>query len=144
MKWLPIRIRKEYLDEVIVGTKRVEYRKDNEFWRIRIQNLATNCGFRLSEDNITFPRGSVGAVFICGKRIHRREIIQIRRIITPDFFSEQGKKDVNTEMCWAIHLGHEILSKQEDIDVQVSLKEIREGKAKTFQNHSDFLRELKT
>lgn len=45
------------------------------------------------------------AVFICGKRSHRREITMISRHQTPGDFSAQGKQDVNTPYCFNFYLG---------------------------------------
>ena len=81
------RIRKRYFDAIVAGEKRKEYRRDSEFWRKRLKpSLDT-------------------AVFICGKRVHRRKILSVTRQVTPTWFSEQGKKDVDTPTCLAFHLG---------------------------------------
>lgn len=88
-KNLVFRIRKQYFDAIVSGAKTTEFRKDSEFWRKRIL-------------------GATVAVFICGKRVHRRRILQVQRIKTPKWFSEQGKRDVDTSTCFAIYLGSEI------------------------------------
>lgn len=87
LKSAVFRIRKEYFDAIVSGDKTIEYRKDSPFWRKRL-----------------FASPQI-AVFICGKRVHRREITDIYLMNTPSDFSEQGKSDVPTEMCFAIHLG---------------------------------------
>ena len=89
-KSVVLRIRKRYFDAVVSGLKTVEFRKDSEFWRKRIQDAGV-------------------AVFICGKRIHRRNILSVQVIKTPGWFSEQGQKDVDTPYCFAIYLGGEVL-----------------------------------
>jgi len=89
MKSLVFRIRSRYFDAIVSGKKRVEYRKDIDFWKKRIL-------------------GAEVAVFICGKRVHRRKILEVERIKTPEWFSDQGKMDVDTPTCLAIHLGSEI------------------------------------
>lgn len=88
-KNLVLRIRAKYFNAILLEQKTVEYRKDSEFWRKRIL-------------------GAEVAVFLCGKRVHRRRILKIKRIKTPEWFSEQGKKDVDTPTCLAIYLGSEI------------------------------------
>lgn len=98
MKKLVFRIRKEYFDAIVEGTKRIEYRKDSQFWGARIR------GFDRIENSQEYM-----AVFICGKRTHRREIVAIERIKTPDYFSEQGNLDVDTPTCLAFHLGKILL-----------------------------------
>lgn len=88
MTSLVFRIRKQYFDAIVKGEKTVEFRRDSPYWRKRI-----------------IGKPAYTAVFICGKQVHRRKIIDITRLPTPDGFSEQGKQDVDTTMCFAIHLG---------------------------------------
>jgi len=90
---LVFRIRKRYFDAIVRGEKTTEFRKASDFWRKRIEGK----GEALNT-----------AVFICGKQIHRRQILMIQEIETPDWFSEQGKEDVNTETCFAISLGAQV------------------------------------
>lgn len=109
------RIRKKYFDLIVRGEKIVEYRRDSPFWQKRIFN--SDPGNEHLRENVENPErlfkfeGLKGegftAVFICGKRIHRREVVRISRIKTPLYFSDQGKKDVDTETCFAFHLGDE-------------------------------------
>lgn len=99
MKNLVFRIRKRYFDAIVSGEKTTEFRPDSSFWRARID------GKSLEEGELW-----VG-VFICGKRVHRREITWIQKmdtLDTPTWFSEQGKKDVSTPKCYAIYLGKEV------------------------------------
>jgi hypothetical protein len=56
----------------------------------------------------------IEAVFICGKQIHRREVTGIERTLTPKYFSEQGKLDVNTPTCLAFHLGLSVNTKRKE------------------------------
>lgn len=106
------RIRKRYFDDIVAGKKTVEYRRDIVFWRIRVVNVVADPEFiRLMVcTNKEIEPMSIDAdgVFICGKRIHRRKITAISRIRTPGDFSDQGKKDVDTELCFAFHLGEEV------------------------------------
>ena len=91
---LVFRIRRQYFDQIVAGEKKIEYRRDSPFWKKAV-------GQPLGEPKYT-------AVFICGKRVHRRRIIAIEKRATPDYFSEQGKKDVDTPLCFAFHLGDEV------------------------------------
>ena len=84
------RIRKRYFDAIVSGDKRIEYRKDSDFWRKRLLKMPQI------------------AVFMCGKRVHRRRIKDIYLMETPSDFSNQGKLDVPTETCFAITLGEAI------------------------------------
>jgi hypothetical protein len=90
---LVFRIRKQYFDAIVSEEKTTEFRRASPFWRKRIEGK----GEALKT-----------AVFICGKQVHRRKITLIQEIETPSWFSEQGKKDVDTPTCFAIHLGSEV------------------------------------
>ena len=94
---------------IVRGEKIVEYRRDIPFWRVRIANIfskeAIQGMFQLAP---ALSGIEIEGVFICGSRIHRREIIGIERIKTPSFFSDQGKKDVDTPTCLAFYLGQEV------------------------------------
>lgn len=100
MKSIVFRVRKQYFDAIVAGEKTVEYRKDSPFWRKRLGPIADK----------KFPgqQEQIIAVFLCGKQIHRRLITEVHQIRTPDNFSEQGKKDVSTELCYAVYLGEEV------------------------------------
>ena len=89
------RIRERYFDLIVIGEKKIEYRKDKPFWVKRI--------IKANQEG----RGAQ-AVFICGKRKHVRWITFIERMKTPAF-SEQGKKDVDTPECFGFHLGDEVV-----------------------------------
>jgi len=106
MRKLSFRIRKQYFDAIVKGEKLIEYRRDIPFWHVRLANVfsqeAIQGNFQL-DPNLSGVE--MEAVFICGKRIHRREITGIERIKTPAWFSNQGKHDVDTETCLAFHLG---------------------------------------
>jgi hypothetical protein len=109
MKRLCFRIRKQYFELIEKGIKTVEYRRDIPFWQKRIQNIMADpdVSMKLKLGRAVaraFP-DDVQAVFICGKRIHRRQAIAFARQHTPKCFSDQGKKDVDTETCLAFYLG---------------------------------------
>ena len=89
MKAVSLRVRKRYFDDIVSGKKQVEYRKCSLYWLRRF---------------IVDDPPEV-AVFVCGKRVHRRKIVEVKLVRTPANFSEQGKKDVPTSDCFAIHLG---------------------------------------
>jgi len=95
MRHLVLRIRKEYFDAIVSGEKTTEFRPDSPFWRTRIDGKGIEGELWV-------------AVFICGKRVHRREIVAIQKVETPTWFSEQGQKDVSTPKCYAISLGKEV------------------------------------
>jgi len=90
MTSLVLRIRKCYFDAIVSGKKTTEFRRASPFWRKRI------VGKGEALDTV---------VFICGKRVHRRKITLIQEIKTPLFYNIQGKNDVDTPTCFAVHLG---------------------------------------
>jgi len=89
LKKVVFRIRKQYFDQIVKGTKKVEYRKFSKSWQKKLENAKV-------------------AVFICGKKVHRRIVERVEHIQTPLNFSAQGKKDVPTASCFAVYLGEEI------------------------------------
>lgn len=86
VKYAVFRIRWEYFGDVKSGVKTIEYRKASDFWRPRLKDADV-------------------AVFLCGKQVHRRRILFVEEIPTPDWFSSQGRKEVDTPTCFAVHLG---------------------------------------
>jgi len=94
LKSAVFRVRKRYFGAIVRGEKKVEYRKDSRFWARRL---------------VSNPQPTV-AIFLCGRQVHRRQITSIEFIETPKGFSKQGRKDIPTTYCWAIHLGEEIKS----------------------------------
>ena len=112
------RIRRRYFDQIVAGTKTVEYRRDTPFWQVRINNCFSRLGMKdmeyvIANNELTFNvplyvDDSVQAIFICGKAKHVRQAMGIQRLATPSYFSDQGKKDVNTSTCLAFNLGNTI------------------------------------
>lgn len=136
MKTIVFRVRKQYFDAIEKGDKPVEYRKDAPYWRKTLIGLRTitgadqkkhimmtDCAHYPEKKKKTCPWGpeeqycdrcnnytlDLAGLFICGKRTHKRRITDVDRIPTPVDFSAQGKKDVDTDYCFRIHLG-EILN----------------------------------
>ncbi len=97
-KKVSFRIRKEYFDMIVSGTKTVEFRQFSYFWVTRLLG--------------TMPKE---AVFVCGKQIHRRKIKEITveseysiNFVLKIRFTEEGRKDLNLDNCksvFAIWLG---------------------------------------
>ena len=88
------RVRREYFDQILNGTKNVELRKDSEFWRRRLLG----------------PCPPSIALFLCGPRKVYRRIVEIRADQDPEVIlgrplSEQGRRDILTPTCFAIFLG---------------------------------------
>lgn len=107
------RLRQRYFDAIVSGEKSVEYRRANPFWFKRVLNILKKYGVNVgsTSEGITFYVEGVIGVCICGKRSHRRKVHGITLSVTPDNFSAQGKKDVNTPFCFGFLLGEEVLIK---------------------------------
>lgn len=106
------RVRKRYIDDLRDKKKNVEYRRDIPFWRVRVANAIDDVPLKyrvlwLAGEFLPHKVDAIG-VFISGKTVVRRRVTTISRIRTPKDFSDQGKKDVNTEFCFAFYLGDAI------------------------------------
>jgi hypothetical protein len=95
---LVFRIRKQYFNAISNSSKSIEYRRDSAFWQKRLEKFE-----KVPNRDAWMPL-NLTAVFISGKEVRRKRIIYIERIITPDYFLEQGKQDVDTPTCLAFHL----------------------------------------
>lgn len=69
-----------------------------------LSNPETTFPITISLNYLSFKVDAIG-VFLCGKRIHRRKILSVALMKTPEDFSDQGKKDVDTKTCFAFYLG---------------------------------------
>jgi hypothetical protein len=95
------RIRRQYFNEIKAGTKTKEFRAYSVYW----------CKRFLKEPE---KRPKI-AVFVCGKDIHRRKILDIK-VGTPENelgrpISLQGKKDLQLDLwdyCFIVELGEEV------------------------------------
>lgn len=95
---ISFRIRRQYFDRMVNGTKKEEIRADTPFWSSRLFG----------------PKPPKIAVFVCGKQTHRRWIKRIYReeasIVLGREPSPQGKKDLRyapNEKSIIIELGEE-------------------------------------
>jgi hypothetical protein len=86
MTALSMTIKRKYFDAIVKGEKHTEYRATSPFWRKRIdgKGLGLDC-----------------IVLICGKDVHRRQILQIQELPTEPWL----KGMVDTPTMYAIHLG---------------------------------------
>lgn len=114
---LVFRVRRKYFNDIVDGVKKIEYRKASPFWKTRVQNLSVVYAtteidmplvpFAIHVENVI-------GIFICGKDVHRRTVPQIDYIYTPRWFSEIGKKDVDTDTCFAFHLA-DVVNRQQTL-----------------------------
>lgn len=110
MKNIVFRIRKRYFDEIVAGRKTREARAYSDFWCKRLLKYVNEddpiraTALALKDDLV--------AVFICGKRVHRRSIVFVNLVWKVRPFSSQGQQDVPTDRYFDIVLGME--RKKED------------------------------
>jgi hypothetical protein len=122
------RIRRRYYTRIVRGTKRREVRPDNRFWSTRVMNAVfahggTTGGFVAGRRRrrvlaFAFREGRAVATFVCGKDVHRRELVGIRGYQTPQAAlgrkpSAQGSKDVGVGAVFAFLLGRELRGKSQ-------------------------------
>ena len=102
-KNISFRIRRKYFDQIVSGEKTFELRQVSKYWQNKFLKV-TDGGRWGWEDYIGGQ-----AVFVCGKDVHRREIVGIQLGLPEDFLdrelSYQGKLDIPTKMCFCIKLG---------------------------------------
>jgi hypothetical protein len=86
MTSLSTTIKRKYFDAIVKGEKHTEYKATSPFWRKHIE------GKGLGLDRI---------VFLCGKDVHKRQILMIQEVKTESWL----KGMVDTPTMYAIHLG---------------------------------------
>lgn len=92
-KMVSFRIRRQYFDQIVAGTKTEEIRTDKLYWR---KILLSNNPPKV-------------AVFVCGKEVHRRHITTIyledpEKVLGRPL-SQQGQQDVLSNPAIIISLG---------------------------------------
>jgi len=93
-KKVSFRIRKQYYDAILCGKKTEELRQLKQFWI----------------DRLFCDEPPKEAVFVCGNHVHRRKIDSIYFCIPEEMLgrelSEQGKQDIQSEVCICIELSY--------------------------------------
>jgi hypothetical protein len=129
-KFIVLWIRLQDFTAIVDDRKKTEYRKDSEFWKVRLDGLRQVSDVAgkthvLMSDCVHFPEKHPKddclwgpkenycdgcqnyvqikrvALFMCGPRVHKREITKIEHVPNANTFQ------VPTPMCYAIHLGEE-------------------------------------
>ena len=93
-------VRKVYYDQIVAGTKTEEIRKRTKRWLTVAEHLAASA----------FDGHPTIGVFLCGRRVHRRDIIAFEEHDSAEKYlgrllSEQGKKDVGSGPVIVFYLG---------------------------------------
>lgn len=94
------RIRGEYFDQIVAGTKIIEVRRASPRWTAIAANIAS-------------VKGHAMAVFVCGRKSHRREILGVMWMRTAEQAlgrkpSPQGQQDLGSGPVFAFLLGAEM------------------------------------
>ncbi len=102
LRRVSFRVRRRYFDLIVAGEKTREVRRASPYW-LRIAH-----GLR---DDDAGPCGV--AVFVCGRDVHRREIVGVSVYDTAEEAlgrrpSEQGTKDLGTGPVLGFDLGREL------------------------------------
>ncbi len=94
-----LRVRRRYYNAIVAGFQLVELRRRTPFWEARLEK-------------IRLGKATAIAVFLCGKRTHRRRITEVRVGYAYQFLgrepTEQGRKDIGDGLVYAIFLGEEV------------------------------------
>jgi len=125
---LMFRIRRQYFDAIVAGTKTVEYRRKSPFWDQRVNRVLSDKAKYLVLNphlgrsvSVTLDLSEVASekivgVFVCGPRTHRRIVTGIGLQFTESMnFSRQGRRDVDTPECYSFHLG-EVVNPDSETD----------------------------
>lgn len=94
-----LRTRRKHFDAIQAGFKMVEIRRWSAFWRARLEKVRLH-------------KVPAIAVFLCGKRQHRRRITEVKVGHAYQFLgrplSDEGRQDVGDGLVYAIFLGAEV------------------------------------
>ena len=89
MKKITTTIKQEYMDKILNGTKKVEYKKAKDFWNKRLEKL-------INEENVIIN-------FVCGKRFYKYKVIKIIKINSSKIIDDETVLNY-----WEIHIGNRI------------------------------------
>lgn len=100
---IPFRIRTGYFVQIVAGGKNSEVRRVSTYWT-KIVNHA--------QQELAAGHRVIG-VFVCGKRVHRREVLKITIFGKPELAlgrppSEQGRNDLGYGPVYKFSLGHDV------------------------------------
>lgn len=104
MPSLPFRVRRVYFDQIVSGIKTAEFRRLSDYWSHRVQRII---------DSGKSQRALWVAVFLCGRKVHRRRILKVSihpnaRAALGREPTSHGRLDLGDGMVVAFHLGEEV------------------------------------
>ena len=79
-------IKRVYMDQILSGEKKVEYKENTPYWQDRIKGGASIINF------------------LCGQKFYKYRIVRIRCIKTP----KRIRFLIKTSYCFAIELGEHV------------------------------------
>lgn len=94
MKCISTTIKRTWMDKILSGEKKIEYKDNTEYWRKRLSNI----------DDIDIESG-VEINFLCGQVAYRYKVIDIALIIHKEPMDIDG---VKTNTWYEIHLGERV------------------------------------
>ena len=112
--WVVFRIRRQYFDQIVAGTKRLEVRRLSPHWlRVLGRITYTDTEYDDAKERWTSTlriKPDVGGVFVCGKAVHRRRVTRVEwaekaEMLLGRPLSEQGRKDVGRGHVLGFTLG---------------------------------------
>ena len=94
MKWISTTIKKKWINKILSGEKKVEYKNKSEYWQKRLEKISA----------IDIKNG-VGINFLCGQEAYKFKVIKI------DSITSETPKNIDGVEChswYEIHLGERI------------------------------------
>lgn len=68
MTWINTTIKREYIDQILAGTKKIEYKVASPFWEKRLSVFVG-----------PVPEKPEGIIFLCGREVFRFKVEGVRR-----------------------------------------------------------------
>lgn len=93
MKQISTTIKRKYMNKIMEGTKKIEYKADIKFWNVRLSKLVD-----VDDDMIIIN-------FLCGRKSYKYYVIEIKRCFSLDGIIFNDKFHY---WWWEIHLGPRI------------------------------------
>ncbi len=73
MRWISTTIKRKYMDKILAGDKKIEYKRGSNYWRKRILPLMHRKD-ELDEDEDPDDLEPLGITFVCGQDVYKFEL----------------------------------------------------------------------
>lgn len=99
MKMITTTINKEYMDEILTGVKKIEYKGKTEFWEKRLEKLMKILENKIEEVEINF---------LCGQKAYK---YHVRKIVKINLSQYGGREiaGIRYDEFYQIHLGERFM-----------------------------------